>query len=127
MQVDHLLDPAQYSVRQGEKQVILTERLRELTLLHRERCEAYGRILSALELEPDEISSLDEVPMLPVGLFKRHVLRSIPEDEVFKVVTSSGTSGAAVSRVYLNAAATQLQTRTLVGIMTHWLGPRGCP
>jgi hypothetical protein len=127
VQVDDLLGPAQYSVRQGEKQVILTERLRELTLLHGERCEAYGRILSALELEPDEISSLDEVPMLPVGLFKRHVLRSIPEDHVFKVVTSSGTSGAAVSRVYLDAAATQLQTRTLVGIMTHWLGSSRLP
>ena len=65
--------------------------------------------------------------MLPVGLFKSHVLRSIPEDRVFKVVTSSGTTGAAVSRVYLDAAAAQLQTRTLAGIMTHWLGASRLP
>ena len=88
---------------------------------------AYRRILSALGHEPDEISSLDEVPMLPVGLFKSHALRSIPEDQVFKVVTSSGTTGAAVSRVYLDAAAAQLQTRTLAGIMTHWLGSSRLP
>jgi phenylacetate-coenzyme A ligase PaaK-like adenylate-forming protein len=106
---------------------MLTERLRELTLLHRERSHAYRRILCALEHEPDEISSPVEVPMLPVGLFKSHELRSIPEDRVFKVVTSSGTTGATVSRVYLDAAAAQLQTRTLAGIMTHWLGPSRLP
>ena len=49
--------------------------------------------------------------MLPVGLFKSHALRSIPEDGVFKIVTSSGTTGTAVSRIYLDAAAAQLQTR----------------
>jgi acyl-protein synthetase LuxE len=46
---------------------------------------------------------------------------------VFKVVTSSGTTGAAVSRVYLDAAAARLQTRALAGIMTHWLGPSRLP
>jgi hypothetical protein len=106
---------------------MLTERLRALTLLHRERSDAYRRILSALNHEPGEIASLVDVPMLPVGLFKSHALRSIPEDQVFKVVTSSGTTGAAVSRVYLDAAAAQLQTRTLASIMIHWLGPSRLP
>lgn len=105
----------------------LTERLRELTLLHRARCDPYGRILAALDQDPDEISSLAEVPMIPVGLFKSHALRSIPEDQVFKVVTSSGTTRDSVSRVYLDAGAAQLQTRTLAGIMTHWLGPSRLP
>ena len=43
------------------------------------------------------------------------------------MVTSSGTTGAAVSRVYLDAAAAQLQTRCLAGIMTHWLGRSRLP
>ena len=127
MQVEDLLEVAQYSLPQEQKQVVLTERLRELTLLHRERSGAYARILCALGHRPEEIGSLAEVPMLPVGLFKSHALRSIPEERVFKVVTSSGTTGATVSRVYLDAAAAQLQTRTLAGIMTHWLGPSRLP
>ena len=65
--------------------------------------------------------------MLPVGLFKSHTLRSIPEHLVFKVVTSSGTTGTTVSRVYLDAAAARVQTRALAGIMTHWLGPSRLP
>jgi hypothetical protein len=125
--VDGLVGPAQYSLRQAEKEERLTERLRDLTLLHSERCDPYGRILAALEQDPGRISSLAEVPMIPVGLFKSHALRSIPEDRVFKLVTSSGTTDAAVSRVYLDATAAQLQTRTLAGIMTHWLGPSRLP
>lgn len=117
----------QYSLPQHEKDAILTERLRELTLLHRERCDPYRRILSGLTQEPDDISSPCDVPALPVGLFKSHALRSIPEDAVFKVVTSSGTTGAAVSRVYLDAAAAQVQTRALAGVMTHWLGGSRLP
>jgi hypothetical protein len=65
--------------------------------------------------------------MLPVGLFKSHALRSIPDERVFKVVTSSGTIGRTASRVYLDAAAAQLQTRTLASIMTHWLGSSRLP
>jgi phenylacetate-coenzyme A ligase PaaK-like adenylate-forming protein len=125
--IDDFLEPSQYSLRQPEKEVMFAERLRELTALHRDRCEAYRRILSGLKHEPDEISSLDDVPMLPIGLFKRRALRSIPDDQVFKVVTSSGTTGAAVSRVYLDTAAARLQTRTLAGIMTHWLGSSRLP
>jgi phenylacetate-coenzyme A ligase PaaK-like adenylate-forming protein len=125
--VDGLLDLAQYSLRQGEKQALLTERLRELTLLHRERSDPYRRILSALKYDPGEISSLVEVPMVPVGLFKSHALSSIPEDRVFKVVTSSGTTGGAVSQVFLDTAAARLQTRTLTSIMTHWLGRSRLP
>ncbi len=127
MQLDELMALEQYSLPEGEKQAILTERLRQLTLLHRDRCDPYRRILSALTPDPDEIRSLADVPALPVGLFKTHTLRSIPEDAVFKVVTSSGTTGAAVSRVHLDAAAARLQTRALASVMTHWLGASRLP
>jgi phenylacetate-coenzyme A ligase PaaK-like adenylate-forming protein len=127
MQVDELVQLDQYSLRHADKQAILTERLQELTLLHRERCEPYRRILSGLARDPEGITSPARAPMLPVGLFKSHELRSIAPDQVSKVVTSSGTTGEAVSRVYLDAAAARLQTRCLAGIMTHWLGPSRLP
>jgi hypothetical protein len=90
VQADELLRRPQYSLSQRVKRDILTDRLRELTLLHRDRCEPYNRILAALNIDPADITSAAEVPMLPVGLFKRNTLRSIPDDDVFKVVTSSG-------------------------------------
>jgi hypothetical protein len=41
---------------------------------------------------------------------------------VVKTLTSSGTSGQGVSRIYLDAGTAQLQSRTLVKIMQHFLG-----
>jgi hypothetical protein len=123
---DDLLNLPQYSLPQADKEAMLTDRLRELTILHRERCEPYRRILDALGRDPVAIRVPADVPLLPVGLFKTHALRSVPESEVFKIVTSSGTTGSQ-SRVYLDASAAQLQTRTLAGIMTHWLGPARLP
>ena len=127
MSLDRLLGRGQYTLPCEEKEALLAERLRELTLLHAERCEPYRRILRALRCDPGEIESLEALPMLPVGLFKSHALRSIPEERVFKVVTSSGTTGAAVSRLYLDSAAAQMQTRVLAGIITHWIGPARMP
>jgi hypothetical protein len=127
MHVDELVQLDQYSLRHEDKQTILTERLKALTVLHRERCDPYRRILAGLEYDAEQITSPERTPMLPVGLFKSHELRSIPRDQVSKVVTSSGTTGAPVSRVYLDAAAARLQARCLAGIMTHWLGPSRLP
>ena len=127
MRIDALLDAAQYSLPQAVKEELLTERLRALTQLHAARSDAYNRILSSLNLRPEAIASIEDVPMLPVGLFKTHALRSISEEQVFKVVTSSGTTGAQVSRIFLDADAAQHQTRALAGIMTHWLGAERLP
>lgn len=127
MELDELLSLPGYTLAQRDKQAMLTVRLRELTLLHRERSEAYRRILAGLQCEPEAIGSLVDVPLLPVGLFKRYALRSIPEEQVFKVVTSSGTTADAVSRVYLDVAAARIQTRALAAVMTHWLGPSRLP
>ena len=44
------------------------------------------------------------------------------ENKITKVLTSSGTTGSAVSRIYLDSETAQLQSRVLVKIMQHFLG-----
>ena len=67
------------------------------------------------------------MPYLPAGLFKTHELRSISREHVFKTLTSSGTTGQAVSRIYLDRDAARAQTSALASIMTHFLGPERLP
>jgi len=61
-----------------------------------------------------------------VRLFKNLELKSIPDDEVFKVLTSSGTTGE-VSRIYLDKAAAATQTRQLGATVQTVLGPKRLP
>src|SRR5206468_8089387 len=56
------------------------------------------------------------------SLFKTRELRTVQPNAVVKTLISSGTTGQAVSRVYLDADTAQLQSRTLVKIMQHFLG-----
>ena len=105
--------------------------LERLTESHRARCQPYARILSALAQPGHERAraqaSLAAVPYLPASLFKSLELRSVPDDEVFKVMSSSGTTGQTPSRVYLDVETAQLQSRALSRIVTHFLGPARRP
>lgn len=127
---DELMTPAQYSLGAADKQRLLVPALDDLTAWHRERSPEYDRILSALgagAAGARGTGRLEDVPFLPVGLFKSHLLQSVPEDEVFKTMTSSGTTGQQVSRVILDRETAARQTRALAAIMTHVLGPQRLP
>ena len=90
---------------QAEREALLLPELAALTEQHRARLRApTRRILDAIGLAPAPYARVADLPWLPVRLFKTHELRSVPEDEVFKVLTSSGTTGQVPSRIYLDQA-----------------------
>lgn len=125
MAVQELFDAPQFSLPQAEKEALLLTELTELTRLHAAACEPYRRILAVSSQPPYE--SLADLPYLPVSLFKTHELRSVPDEDVFKTMTSSGTTGQAVSRIFLDRNTADLQTRALTSIMTRVLGPKRMP
>lgn len=106
---------------------MLTKRLLELTGLHRTQCEAYRRILESVGFEPDRCTSYAEIPFLPVRLFKELELRSVPREEVVKTMTSSGTTGQAVSRIFLDRATASNQQKTMVRIVSDFTGTGRMP
>src|SRR5262245_52247947 len=101
MSFDRLATVPQYSLLQEEKNQILLEELDALTEHHRERCPEYARLLAVTGFHRPA-ASMEAIPYLPVGLFKSHSLLSIPSREIFKTLTSSGTTGQQVSRIYLD-------------------------
>lgn len=114
-----------FTLAQDQKEARLLPELAGLVDHHRKNCPSYARILDALGTA-DRFAGLADLPWLPVRLFKTHTLRSVPEDQVFKVLTSSGTTGA-VSRIYLDRAAAASQTRMLAATMRSVLGPSRLP
>lgn len=113
-----------FTLPQATKEEVLLKELSALTEHHRLRSEPYARILAASGYSG--ASSVAELPWLPVRLFKNLELKSIPDDEVFKVLTSSGTTGE-VSKIYLDKAAAAEQTRRLGATVQVVLGPKRLP
>ena len=126
MEFESFLGMDPYSLRREEKEAMLAERLDGLTRLHRENCPAYARMLDGVFWEGGG-SGLAAVPFLPVRLFKELTLRSVPEEAVVKTMTSSGTSGQAVSRIYLDRTTSSNQQKALVKIISSFTGSARMP
>ncbi|GAA2891998.1 acyl-protein synthetase [Streptosporangium fragile] len=109
-----------------EREARLLPELTALTERHRRRCPPYRRILDALGSAPP-YGSLADLPWLPVRLFKTHELKSIPDEEVFRVLASSGTTGQRPSLVHLDREAAAAQARMLAATLRTVLGERRLP
>ncbi len=127
MTFEEILNIPPYSLDEEEKRRLLTERLSELTARHFENCPEYRKILEAIDFDITKISDYRDIPFLPVRLFKELELRSVPEDSVVKTMTSSGTTGQAVSRIYLDRDTSANQQKTLVKIVSEFTGSGRMP
>lgn len=122
-----LIEIEPYSLDKRNKRSLMTEFLAYLTQHHYSTCEPYRNILNAISFKNQEFSSATEFPFLPVRLFKEIDLMSTPRNEVVKTMTSSGTTGQAVSRIYLDRQTSANQTKVLVKIVSSFIGAQRLP
>ncbi|SEQ16257.1 Phenylacetate-coenzyme A ligase PaaK, adenylate-forming domain family [Lachnospiraceae bacterium NE2001] len=127
MNYDELLQIEPYSLAKEEKEMLLTERLTELTELHKVKCTEYNRMLSAISYDEKKVGTYKDIPFLPVRLFKDMSLKSVPDDAIVKTMTSSGTTGQQVSKIYLDRATASNQQKTMVKIVSSFTGSERMP
>ncbi|MGI6653637.1 MAG: acyl-protein synthetase [Christensenellales bacterium] len=127
MTFDEILNIPPYSLNKGDKKKLLTERLLGLTKHHQENCPEYARILESINFDSDKVKSYYDLPFLPVRLFKQLELKSIHKGDVVKTMTSSGTTGQAVSKIFLDKTTSSNQQKTLVKIVSEFTGSSRMP
>lgn len=93
---------------------------------HRERCAGYRRLLNLFHPALPASADREQLPWLPVSLFKTHRLCSVPEEQVFRELRSSGTQGPA-SLIVLDRETATAQTRALAESLRTLLGPTRLP
>lgn len=127
MKLDDLLYFRQFSLYQDEKEKAMLGILKELHEHHISNSLAYREICDRVFGIVLDISSTEDLPFIPVSAFKNHQLKSINDADVFKVLTSSGTTGQSVSQIYLNKDTARLQSVALSKIIAHIVGPQRLP
>lgn len=115
-----------FQLAKEEKTLQLLEKLNALTKWHMEHNPEYRAMLEKSGVSI-EAKMLEEVPYLPVQLFKLMDLVSVPKNQVVKVLTSSGTTGQQVSKIYLDKETSIAQTKTLVEVVKPILGDKRLP
>lgn len=116
-----------FSLDKSQKEKLLTSELLALTEHHLEHCAEYKNIVTAMGYDERKVKSYYDLPFIPVRLFKNHELLSIPREEIFKTMTSSGTSGQAVSKIFVDKFTANNQQKTLIKIMSDFIGTKRLP
>lgn len=124
---DRLTAMPPYSLDKTEKRALYGAELSALTQHHCERCPEYRAIVSALGYAEGASLAAEDIPMLPVRLFKEYDLRSVGAESVAKTMTSSGTTGQRTSKIYLDKENTARQTKVMAHIVGDFLGEKRLP
>lgn len=127
MLLNKVFEATQYSLDKENKQSLMTDLLRELDNFHIHHSCEYKIIIDSVFGGNRKIKSIKDLPFIPVSAFKNHQIKSISDSDVFKVLTSSGTTGQQVSRIYLDKDTAKLQTLALSKIISHVVGPARLP
>jgi phenylacetate-coenzyme A ligase PaaK-like adenylate-forming protein len=127
MSITEILNIPPYSLGKKEKEEMLDSFLTQLSRHHYDNCPAYTKMMDGIGFKYKKEYNYKELPFLPVRLFKMLDLLSIEKEEIVKTMTSSGTSGQAVSRIYLNKKTASNQTKVLAKIVSSFIGNKRVP
>lgn len=125
--IHDIQDIPPFAYNRLRKQEFLTGIMKDLTRFHYDNCPEYHRILDAWPFDVDHIESYQDIPYLPVRLFKEFDLRSVGRQKIIKQMTSSGTTGQQVSRIYLDDETANNQRKILSKIVNSAIGKRRLP
>ncbi len=125
--IDDLLSESPFSLSKDEKRSLYDKEIGKLTKNSYDNCSSYKKILDILNFDPNAKHKLEEYPFLPVRLFKEYDLLNVPKESVIKTMTSSGTTGQSVSKIYLDRTTSTNQTKVLTKICSEFLGNKRRP
>ncbi len=125
--LEHFFEKNPYELNKEDKDELLTYELKELTRHHAKECPEYAGLLEALDFDVEKVEHYSQIPFFPVRLFKEVDLLSVDRSKVFKTMTSSGTTGQKVSKIYVDQETALLQQKTMIKILSDYWGKKRLP
>lgn len=125
--INDLLALPPFGMDADSKRNLFASAMSELTRHHYRHSAEFHHIAGLFRYDPLKQVPVEEMPFVPARLFKEFELRSVDAADITKTMTSSGTSGQAVSRVFLDRATASNLTKVLVKIVSSFTGPKRLP
>ena len=124
---NNMFDVGPFSLGREEKSAFLNTSLSALTKHHFQNCMKYKRMVQSIGFDVETAVPYAELPYLPVRLFKMHDLYSVDEGSISKTMTSSGTSGQKMSKIFIDKETSINQTKALTKIVLDTIGGKRSP
>jgi hypothetical protein len=127
-QFDQIMAAPAFTLSKSEKQTALNTILNTLNHHHFNNSEAFRKIALTHGHDLNRgYTSLDEQLFIAVRLFKLFELRSIAQEDTFKVLSSSGTTSQTPARIVIDRETSARQSKVLVNIMQSVIGKQRLP
>jgi len=123
--IEELFSYKPFELTQEQKDTFLQKFYNNLTNFHYENSDEYRQILSILTYDTKKEYKIAELPFLPVRLFKELELKST--QDIFKTMSSSGTSSSNTSKIFLDKTTALNQTKVLTKIVNDFIGSKRLP
>ncbi len=120
--IENLVSLEPFSLHEPEKRPVFLRAMQEAILFHYNNCENYRNFCKKRGFEPAGDFSIQDIPFLPVDVFKDVKLISVPAKDIHRTVHSSATTTGTPSSVYLDETSMSRQTRTLNSIISNFIG-----
>lgn len=122
-----LFNEKAFSLDKQGKREYYRDILSQLCAKHYEGCPEYKRFIDAIGFDYEAKPDIEDYPFIPVRMFKELELLSVPKEQVVKTMTSSGTTGQQVSKIFLDKITSVNQSKILMKITTDMLGGQRFP
>lgn len=119
---DAVLSGEPYLLVDAEKSGVLLPIIKEQLKRARQNNRQIDNLFTKTGTDIDAMQCLEDVPYMPVQMFKHFNLRTCPEKDIAKILQSSGTTGSTPSRIPLDKATTMNQIKALKTILSDYLG-----
>jgi len=119
---DAILLQEPYSKEDAHKCEFLLPIIKEQLRTARQNNRQIDAFFTKQSIDIDSLTRLEDVPYIPVQMFKHFDLSTCPEREIAKVLQSSGTTGSTPSRIPLDKSTTLNQIKALKTILSDYLG-----
>lgn len=120
--IDEILRMEPYSLKSSEKDELFLKGVIQSLQHHYNNCNEYKQYCIKKQFDPFASCSLESIPYLPVDIFKKLNLLSVPENEIVRTVRSSSTTGNQPSVIHLDKITINRQMLALNSIMQSFLG-----
>ncbi len=122
--LDIILKLKQYSLKDEEKNKILLKIIKEQLVTAIKHNRFIRNFFEKQNIDIDKIQTIEDVPSLPVQMFKYFDLSTCPKESIVKILKSSGTTSGMLSIVPLNKSTAINQTKSLTSILADYLGQK---
>ena len=123
VKLEDLLQMPQYSLDDSEKNEVILKLIKEQ--LPKAMANPHIRNLFQKQgIDIERIQNVEDVPFIPVQMFKYFDLSTNPDDKIARVVKSSGTTSGSQSIIPISKETAANQIKGLKSILENYLGQK---